>query len=240
MTMLAGLAAAVLLWWLVKLFARAKPADVAKILRNIGGGIALAAAGLLAFRGRFDMAFLLGSGGAWLLGWNAIPLPFGLGGGARAARRTSGSISRVRSATIEMELDHDSGSISGTVLAGLFAGRLLDDLSDAELTRLLSACLADDADGARLLEAYLDRRMPGWREHAEPDPDPGRKADSKLGAMSKQEAYEVLGLQAGAGADTVRQAHRSLMKKLHPDQGGSTYLASRVNQAKDVLLDRHR
>lgn len=240
MTMLAGLAAALLIWWLLRLFARAKPADVAKLVRRIGGGIALGAAGLLMFRGRFDMALLVGSGGAWLLGWNGLPSPFGGGASWGGSTRTAGSVSRVRSATIEMELDHDSGRISGQVLAGFQAGRSLDSLSEAELARLLSACLVDDPDGARLLEAYLDRRTPGWREHAEPDPDGGRKPDPKLGAMSKEEAYEVLGLQAGAGPDAIRQAHRSLMKKLHPDQGGSTYLASRVNQAKDVLLDRHR
>lgn len=237
MTLLAGLAAAILIWWLVKLFAGASPVRVAKLLRTLGGSAALAAAGLLAYRGRFDMAFLLGSGGAWLLGWNSLPAPFG--GGVQPAR-SAGSVSRVRSARIEMELDHDSGRIGGTVLAGPLSGRSLDGLGDAEILALRESCLRDDPDGARLLEAYLDRRLPGWREHAEPEADRGRKPDPKLGAMTKEEAYEVLGLQPGSGPDLVRNAHRSLMKKLHPDQGGSTYLASRVNQAKDVLLDRHR
>ncbi|MDB5590489.1 DnaJ domain-containing protein [Enterovirga sp.] len=240
MTMLAGLAAAILLWWLVKMFARAKPGDVAKLVRNLGGALALGAAGLLALRGRIDMAFLVGSGGAWLLGWNGLPAPFGGGAAWGGRARTAGSVSRVRSASLEMELDHDSGRIGGTVLAGPLSGRALDSLSEPELQQFLSACLARDPDAARLLEAYLDRRMPGWREHAEPDPDRGRKADAQLGAMTQEEAYQVLGLQPGAGPDAVRDAHRSLMKKLHPDQGGSTYLASRVNQAKDVLLHRHR
>ena len=237
MTMLAGLAVAILLWWLVKLFARAKPSQVAKLVRNAGGAAALAAAGLLAFRGRFDMAFLVGSGGAWLLGWNGLPAPFG---GRTARPRSSGSVSRVRSAMIEMELDHDTGRIGGTVLAGALAGRPLDGLSEAEVLGLREHCVADDPDGCRLVETYLDRRLPGWREHAQADADGGRQAEAKLGAMTHQEAYEVLGLQPGAGADDVRAAHRGLMKKLHPDQGGSTYLASRVNQAKDVLLNRHR
>ena len=54
--------------------------------------------------------------------------------------------------------------------------------------------------------------------------------------MDVEEAYATLGLEPGASADAVKQAHRRLMKKLHPDQGGSTYLASKINQAKDVLL----
>lgn len=238
MMLLAGLATAILVWWGLKFFAGTNPARLAKVSRTAGGVAALGAAGLLMFRGRMDMAFLLGSGGAWLLGWNALPMPFRLGGSA--AKRQPRSVSRVRSARIEMVLDHDSGTISGSVLAGPLAGRSLDALSEADLLALRATCLADDRDGARLVETYLDRRDPLWREHAEPDADARGRPDAELSAMSQEEAHQVLGLQPGAGEDAVRAAHRTLMKKLHPDQGGSTYLASRVNQAKDALLNRHR
>jgi len=139
-----------------------------------------------------------------------------------------------------MTLDHDTGAMSGSLIAGEFAGRSLDELGLPELRRVRSACLAGDGEGGRLLAAYLDRRFPGWREHAEGDPNLRGRANLQHGAMTEQEAHEILGLQPGAGPDDIRAAHRRLMKGLHPDGGGSTYLASRVNQAKDLLLDRHR
>jgi DnaJ-domain-containing protein 1 len=104
----------------------------------------------------------------------------------------------------------------------------------------LAECRVSDQDGARLLEAYLDRRFPAWRKDAEPDEHPRPGGDAHAGAMTEEEAYQILGLAPGASAEEIRRAHRTLMKKLHPDQGGSTYLAARVNQAKEILLRRHR
>jgi hypothetical protein len=235
MTAIAGLLTAVLLWWLIKTFARAKPERVVRMAKMAGGMAGLGFASLLMLRGRLDMAMLVGGAGAWLLGWAAPPSwwPAALG-------RRSGSVSRVRSATLEMSLAHDTGAMSGRVLVGEMAGRSLDELGLPDLRRLRNTCLGSDLEGARLVEAYLDRRFPTWREHAEGDSDFRGRADLQGGAMTQQEAHEVLGLQPGAGPDEVRAAHRRLMKRLHPDQGGSTYLASRVNQAKDLLLDRHR
>ena len=62
---------------------------------------------------------------------------------------------------------------------------------------------------------------------------PGRRPS---GAMSREEAYEVLGLQPGAAEADIRDAHRRLMRGAHPDAGGSDWLAARINQARDVLL----
>ncbi len=235
MTLFLGIVAVAFLWWLLNSFTHASPAKVALIIKRTGGILALGAAVLLGLRGRIDLAILLGSVGAWLLGWSGFRFP-GSGG---AAQRSPGRTSQVRSTLIEMELDHDTGAMDGTVLAGVFAGRRLNTLDNADLLRLRSECQASDPDGVRLLEAYLDRRFPDWRATDQDNGQTQQEARPSSGKMTREEAYQILGLQPGAGPDEVRQAHRTLMKKLHPDQGGSTYLAARVNQAKDILLGRH-
>jgi DnaJ-domain-containing protein 1 len=135
-----------------------------------------------------------------------------------------------------MELDHDSGAMRGRVLAGRYQGA---DLGTLDIETLVSLLGEVDEESRALLMAYLDRREPGWSENAQPDAAERPRA-SGTGKMSEQEAYQILGLQPGATADDISRAHRTLMKKLHPDQGGSTYLAARINEAKEILLRRHR
>jgi DnaJ-domain-containing protein 1 len=96
-----------------------------------------------------------------------------------------------------------------------------------------------DRGSAALLESYLDRRFPAWRQHAQRDAAGRQRRAATSTEMTEQEAYQILGLQPGAGRDEIGRAHRALMKKLHPDQGGTTYLAARVNEAKDTLLRTH-
>jgi len=171
-----------------------------------------------------------------------LPVPPwpGLDGLFRAHRKSAGQKSGVRTETIEMVLDHDSGRMEGKCLKGRFAGRDLSSLRDAELFQLLDGIGSADPQGAALLEAYLDRRFPGWRDRrAGGSARAGaQQPRDRSGRMDRKEAYDVLGLKPGAGEADIRSAHRRLMMKLHPDQGGSTYLASRINEAKDVLLGR--
>jgi DnaJ-domain-containing protein 1 len=120
-------------------------------------------------------------------------------------------------------------------------------LSDTEVLELFEELERSDAHGAALLEAYLDWRLPDWRDGQEragdgPSGGPSESAGSQRrrraasSRMGSEEAYAVLGLSEGASPNDIRRAHRGLMKKLHPDQGGSNYLAARINEAKEVLL----
>jgi hypothetical protein len=234
-TIFIGLLALALVLWLAKSFARADPKYMIRVGRTAGGIVALAGAAFLGVRGQLAVAMPLGVAGLSLLGWplkNLLP-SWML---ALLRREPSRKASQVRSNFLAVELDHDTGAMSGEIIAGRLAGTKLDQLELSTLVPLLGEF---DPESRDLLAAYLDRRHPRWREDAQGDAAAGN-GPARSGKMSKEEAYQILGLEPGASADEIGRAHRGLMKKLHPDQGGSTYLAARVNEAKDVLLRRHR
>ena len=234
MALIFGLVLLALLLWALHAFTKIKPQTAAVALKTGGGLGALAVAGLLGARGRLDIAIPLGLTGLGLLGW----LPWSIPGWSARTQKSAGQVSRVRSAFVEMELDHDSGAMRGRILAGRYEGAALDALDVATLAGFLPDI---DEESRALLMAYLDRREPGWRENPQSDSTTGSgRRGWSTGKMTEEEAYQILGVQPGASAKDIGLAHRSLMKKLHPDQGGSTYLAARVNEAKDVLLRRHR
>ena len=157
---------------------------------------------------------------------------FGGVGFGRGAAGKAGQSSGAAAAFVEMELNHDTGELDGLVKKGRFAGRRLGTLSQSELLGLLTEA-GGDPDSRSLLEAYLDRRWPEWRE--QPDAQAGARPAATT-AMDEAEALRILGLAAGASADEIKAAYRRLMGQLHPDRGGSDYLAAKVNAAKDVLL----
>lgn len=228
--LLFGLLALVLALMAMRTFATANPATVARYMRQAGGLAALGGAFLLLMRGAASYAMPLMMLGTWLLsgaqssGWRRwFP------GGESA---TGGQTTSIKTDHLEMELDHDTGSMRGRVIKGLFRGRDVERMAPAELALLWQDCRFADPQSAQLLEAYLDRIHPSWREDmAKAEASPGAG-----GIMTREEAWEVLGLKPGASAEEVRTAHRDLMMRMHPDRGGSTYLAAKINQAKDVLL----
>jgi len=239
-TLIAGAVAVFVLYTLLQMFRSANPAMLARAIKIVGGIVSLAVAAFVGLKGELAVAIPLGVFGAGLLGWS----PFGAGsfpnfggvfGGAGKPR--GGQRSRVRSHFLEMMLDHDSGAMSGNIIAGPDAGHSLDDFDLPALAAMMSRF---DTESCALLESYLDRRFPAWRQHAQGDTAAGERRAASSGKMTDEEAYQILGLQPGASRDDIGRAHRALMKKLHPDQGGSTYLAARVNEAKDTLLRTHR
>jgi hypothetical protein len=215
-------------------FVGTDPRTLVRILRYAVGFFLLVVGVVFIVAGRLGLGL-----GFAALGVSAIATgrigPIDLGGHGRSA----GTGSTVRSRYLRMHLDHDSGALAGEVLAGEFSGRKLGELDQAALTKLRDE-VAVDQESLSLLEAYLDRRMPGWREDVEADGAAGAGRPADAGSMTDQQAYEILGLAPGASEAEIRAAHRRLMKKVHPDRGGSTFLAARINEAKDWLLGNHR
>ena len=238
--LLAVVSLLIILWYASNAFSRANPAKLARHLKPLGGYATLAGAAFLMVRGQVEAAVAVGGFGLYLLGL-ANPPAFARMFSKVGSIPGGDQVSRVRSAMIEMELHHDTGAMEGSVLAGPHSGVRLADLTRPQCEEILQICRRDDPEGARLLEAYLDRRFPGWRPAGEDHGDPGRgSGDRRLaGAMTEDEAYEILGLAKGASSEEIARAHRTLMKKLHPDYGGPTALAAKVNEAKAVLMRRH-
>lgn len=208
-------------------------ANAARIaLLFVGGGILIA----IVAGGRFALiSMIVGAVLPALLRWRAI---------LRAIRNaqgpSAGQQSEVGSRYLRMTLEHDTGIMSGVVLEGAYRGRELSELSAEELIDLLRQCRADDPQSARLLEAWLDRTQPDldWRA-AMAGHGGYRQQEGATGGesrMTRAEALRILGLEEGADAEAIKRAHRQLMQKLHPDRGGSSYLAARINEAKDFLL----
>jgi DnaJ-like protein len=229
--LLLGLAALVLFLIAARAYTMANPQVLVRQLRIGAGVAALAGAGFLVFRGLLGYAMSLAALGSWLL-WGSGG--FSWGGFPSSAQKSPGQTSRVVTEYLEVELEHDTGAISGHVLKGAFAGRELESLAPIEMAQLWLDCRFADPQSAQILEAYLDRVHPTWRDdlsRAE-----GGDGPAPAGKMTKEQALDILGLEPGAGEADIRRAHRELMMKLHPDHGGSTALAAKVNEAKEVLL----
>lgn len=236
-TMILGIALLVALVYFLRWYATAPPSDLLKVLKwgglTIGGLLVL----FMLLRGGFQ--FL------WIAAAFLIPYLLrrrGMRGWAQASKpRTEGQRSTVRTRFVAMELDHDTGDMDGEILEGPHRGKRLSDLDLDSLLDLLHLAYNEDSQSAQVIQSYLDRvHGDEWQEHAEEAGSTGGGSNSaaKPGTsqMTRDEAYEVLGLQPGAGEDEIRAAHRRLIREYHPDTGGSDYLAAKINEAKDLLL----
>jgi len=214
---------------LVAAFLRLDATKLAGGLRAAGPPILGMVGVVLLLTGRAGVGGMLLSGAA---AW------YGAARSRRARTKAKGQRSTVRTAALEMELDHDSGGLEGVVLAGTHESRTLGSMGLDEL-KMLYRELSGDSESRQLLETYLDGRFPVWREDAETHGGDRQGVAPGAGSMTKEEAYQILGLEAGAATADIRKAHRRLIQRLHPDIGGTSFLAARINEAKDVLLSNH-
>ena len=140
-------------------------------------------------------------------------------------------VTRFTTAWLIVELDMAKRSMDATVTRGQFADRKLSQLSDTELDSLLEE-VSDDFQSRTAVNAYImAKKGQSYQQSTQPPPGDGK--------MTVSQAYEILGLDPDANEDEIKRAHKRLMQKLHPDRGGSSYLAAQINAAKDILLNRH-
>lgn len=228
---LLGLAALFGLFALGRWYATASTADIAQGLRTFVAVFSgLAGTGLL-LTGRLGLAFITLV--ATVLAVRAVMRN---SAGATPIGGAEEEPVKVETDLLRMTLDKRTGEVEGEVTSGAFAGASLGDLELAQLLDLLDEAQTVDPRSTGLIETYLDRRFEDWREAAAGTAN-GQRGDGE-GAMDERTALEILGLEAGADENEIRAAHRRLMARLHPDSGGSNFLASQINRAKDLLLRR--
>jgi hypothetical protein len=208
-------------------------ADVKKVMRFArwtGVGLLVIAGVFLLISGRLAWLWVVAMG---VLPWiSRIRMLRRFAQAARGPR--PGNQSRVDTRFVAMTLDHDTGDMDGEVREGPYAGRQLSQMTLEELVALYHTARAADAQSASVLESYLDRfHGDSWRGGKEHDD----KETVHDGPMTKAEAYRILNLAPGASKDEINKSHRDLMKKMHPDHGGSDYLAAKINEAKEKLFD---
>lgn len=228
-----------------KWFASAQPAQISKVLKILGVSLLLLVILFFAATGRLMWAlFMLPVLLPWLMRMrSAARMAKNF---SRMSKGSSGQTSDVETKYLKLSLDHGSGEMAGKILLGEYAGRQIEDMQVSELIELLAECMVDDEQSAQVLEAYLDRMYPEWRDQVNAEAynnethEHGRGWGAKpsVDGMSQNEAFEVLGLSPSATEKEIKEAYHRLISNLHPDHGGSTYLAAKINQAKDILL-RH-
>jgi DnaJ-domain-containing protein 1 len=229
------------LWLIGRWYVNAQPADILRVLRWVGAVVLAAGLILIVLMGRWNLL--------WMLAFPAIPL-LGRLRALAAMRRNAqgprpGQSSQVETRFLRMTLDHDSGDMDGEVREGAFAGQTLSRMSLGDLIALWRTCAQEDEASRTVLETFLDRHQPDWRDvagvgRAEDGgaSGAGRESPWNRDGMTLSEAREILGVEPGATEEEIEAAWRREMKRAHPDQGGSDWMAAKVNQAKYVLLKR--
>ncbi|MDX2142579.1 MAG: DnaJ domain-containing protein [Rhodospirillaceae bacterium] len=224
-------------------YGRAKTAEVKQMLRWLGIGAGLLLIAFLVLTGRVAAAFAFLMGlvaWAWRV-FNMIHMSQQMGGMFRGFMNRAGGAggahqtSQVKSAFFAMTLDHDQGTLDGHVLQGRLTGRTLSSLALEDALSLFAE-VTTDPESTALLEAFLDRAHPDWRAKGYERAAGAEPSAQGAGAMTEAEALQILGLAKGAPEADIKAAYKRLMGQMHPDRGGSDYLAAKINAAKDFLL----
>ncbi len=135
---------------------------------------------------------------------------------------------------LHLQLNIKTGQISGTIVSGPHQGSSLESLTSEELKTLEKHYKNLDKTSYYLIRVIRQR---GGHQYKESDQHQKNQSSGLFQANpSTNEAQQILGLSNNPDKQQIIKAHRSLIQKLHPDRGGNDYLASRVNLAKDVLL----
>lgn len=223
-------------------FVNAQPADVFRALRWLAMIVVVVGLTAIVLSGRWNLL--------WVLSFPAFPLLMRWRA-MRAMQKNAhgpkeGQQSQVDTRFLRMTLDHDTGDMDGEVREGPYAGQLLSDMKLGALIELWRECAREDEQSRGVLESYLDRGHPEWRdvvgEGASSTGTDGARGNRESpwtrNTMSVEEAREILGVGPDASDEDVEMSFRHEMKRAHPDQGGSDWMAAKVNQARDVLLNR--
>lgn len=228
-----GVLVLVLGLWLVRAFAEADVRQLARGLRQLALvlgsvlAVGLVVLGVLSERGLLVFLGFAGIGAVGVAIWRERSRPTLPSGAALLPR------SEIETEYVKMRIDNDGGTLAGTVLKGRLRGRGLGELSRDQLVKLWRECRPKDERAASLLEAYLDRFMPSWRQHTAIE---GSAPVQAVEGMTPAEAHAVLGLAEGAAESEIREAYHRLMIKMAPSEGGSPYLAAKLKEARDLLL----
>lgn len=215
-------------WWALRKLATAQPAQVRAGMRKAAGAGLMGAAALLALRGGLQVAAPL-----FALGLGMFTNVTGMMKNGAFWKKPPGQKSRVTTSVLDMELDHDTGAMDGTILTGPMQGRKLSSLKSEEFGAIRRQCLAAADQSAALFDAWLSRTHPDFNDPQSAGNASGGATSAK---MTRQEALAILGLSGNPTAEDIRLAHRNLIKQFHPDRGGTDYLAAKINMAKETLL----
>lgn len=172
----------------------------------------------------------------WLSAVFAAMLPllrFGFGSVMRFLPfliRQNNGVASFKTEYLDVKFYIQEAKFTGSIIKGLHEGKALEALSTEELDELETYYQSRDNKSYYLIRIARQRRGANQQNSSQSNSPP------PFSDPAVEEALQILGLSGNPSKEEIIQAHRRLINKLHPDRGGSDFLAARVNQAKDVLL----